>query len=106
MSLSGLTQRRATARDLCIFESPTLWRYHPYLPVVRPLPGGEERECGVLYDARGVSGTYGYACTVFLANLHDPAVCGQLLEAVVDVLRPGVTPFSPIHSSEPGKECR
>jgi hypothetical protein len=56
------------ARDLVVIANPRLWRTWPFLPVVRAPPGGE-KELGVLYDARHVSGQYGYSATVFLANL-------------------------------------
>lgn len=57
-------------RDLIFFRHPKLWPLWPFLPVSRPGPeGGDEKELGVLYDALGVSGTYGYSATVFLANL-------------------------------------
>jgi hypothetical protein len=60
--------RRATARDLLFFTTPRLWRWYPFLPVVRWAGPGTARQCGVLYDARGVSGTYGYGSAVFLVN--------------------------------------
>jgi hypothetical protein len=62
-------QRQATTRDFAFFQNPRLWKQYPFLPLVRR--GGEpaELQTGVLYDARGVSGTYGYTCTVFLKNI-------------------------------------
>ena len=73
-------RRRATAGDLRYFAEPALWPHYPYLPVVRAAPGSSERECGVLYDAFGVSGTCGYRCTVFLVNLFIlPATEPRLL---------------------------
>jgi hypothetical protein len=62
-------QRLATARDLSFFCDPSLWPQHPFLPVVRRPVGQQEPECGVLYDARGASGRYGYSATVCLTNL-------------------------------------
>jgi hypothetical protein len=64
-------RRRATARDFLFFKTPTLWPFRPFLPVTRRADGGAEDECGLLYDAVGVSGTYGYACTVFLGNFFE-----------------------------------
>lgn len=65
------SRRREAARlrDLIYFRSPRLWRTWPFLPVVRPAPDGNGQQCGVLYDARGMSGTYGYSATIFIANL-------------------------------------
>jgi hypothetical protein len=48
------------ARDLLLFRSPQLWNHWPFLPVVRPSPDGPGRQCGVVYDARGASGRFGY----------------------------------------------
>jgi hypothetical protein len=55
-------------RNLFFMRDPRLWEVWPFLPVMRRRPGVEE-ECGVLYDAKGKSGTLGYSCTVFLENL-------------------------------------
>jgi hypothetical protein len=54
-------------RNLTFFRDPQLWPQWPFLPVMRRRPGVEE-EYGVLYDACGSSGKFGYACTIFLAN--------------------------------------
>ena len=51
-------------------RNPQLWSKWPFLPVIRPSPDGGETELGVLYDARAVSGTYGYSATVFKVNLY------------------------------------
>jgi len=61
--------RRATARDMHLFMNPGLWPQYLWLPVTRQPIDSTERQLGVLYDARGLSGIYGYACTVFLTNL-------------------------------------
>jgi hypothetical protein len=61
--------RRATARDLYFFANPQLWACQSFLPVTRQATDSPERQLGLLYDARGVSGTYGFGCTVFLTNL-------------------------------------
>ena len=60
--------RKAGPRDLFFVTHPEHWPAWPYLPVVRRRPGAEE-ECGLLYDARGVSGRLGYSATVFVCNL-------------------------------------
>jgi hypothetical protein len=65
---SGIALARARARELLYLQNPRLWAWYPFLPVVRQQPDGA-RQCGVLYDARGMSGKYGFACTVFLVNL-------------------------------------
>ena len=63
-------RRRAGPRDLLYFARPDLWPCRPFLPVVRhPVDGPQE--LGVLYDAVGASGTYGFSATVFLTNLFD-----------------------------------
>ncbi len=38
-------------------------------PMVRRAPDGSIRQLGVVYDARGHRGRYGYSATVFLTNL-------------------------------------
>jgi hypothetical protein len=63
--------RQATARDLLFFHTPALWPQRPFLPLVRRSKDGGEQELGLLFDARGMSGTYGYSATVFLANLLE-----------------------------------
>jgi len=50
-------------------QNPQLWSKWPFLPLIRPSPTGEEPQLGVLYEAREVSGTYGFSATVFLVNL-------------------------------------
>ena len=61
--------RRATGRDMHFFQNPQLWPCRPFLPLTRQSVKNGLPELGVLYDARGTSGTYGHACTVFLTNL-------------------------------------
>jgi hypothetical protein len=56
--------------DLVVMRNPQLWSKWPFLPVVRPASNGGEMELGILYDARQVSGTYGFSATVFLVNLY------------------------------------
>ena len=63
--------RLATARDMHYFQNPQLWGCYPFLPVTRQAIGDPEKELGVLYDARGVDGTYGFSSTVFLTNLFS-----------------------------------
>ena len=71
MNATEPTSRRATAKDLLYFQNPRLWPQYPFLPVRRHPPGNNECQLGLLYDARGVSGTYGLSATVFLVNLFD-----------------------------------
>jgi len=80
MNPPALYQRRATARDLHYFAHPELWPHRPFLPVIRQALGDSARQCGLLYDARGVSGLYGFGCTVFLCNLFAlPATEAEFL---------------------------
>jgi hypothetical protein len=67
--MSSLTPALRRLRDLVLVRSPTLWRYWPFLPVLRPHPSGEAQELGVLYDARRASGRYGFSATVWVTNL-------------------------------------
>jgi hypothetical protein len=68
------------ARDLFMFAHPELWPLYPFLPLRRDREAGQDFELGLLYDAVGVSGTYGYRCTVFLTNLLDlPATEPEIL---------------------------
>ena len=69
MSAAKRYQRQATAKDLHYFQNPSLWPLYPFLPLIRRPVDQEEIEYGVLYDARGTSGKYGYSTTVFLANV-------------------------------------
>jgi hypothetical protein len=55
--------------DLMVMRDPQLWSKWPFLPVIRPSRDGGEAQLGILYDARQVSGTYGFSATVFLVNL-------------------------------------
>lgn len=69
MTSLPLAQQRLRDRNLLFLTTPMLWPTWPFLPLVRRLPGQDEPECGVLYDARGASGTYGYSASVFRANV-------------------------------------
>ena len=69
MATSPAAGRRATARDLHYFAHPRLWPLYPFLPLTRRVGDSGDRQCGLMYDARGVSGRYGYGSTVFLVNL-------------------------------------
>src|SRR4051812_1553779 len=55
-------------RDLLFLARPRLWVAWPFLPSVRRRADGS-KQLGVMYDARGVSDTFGYSATVFLTNL-------------------------------------
>jgi hypothetical protein len=68
-------------RDLLFFTTPALWPRWPFLPLVRRRASQpDDPELGVLYDAAGSSGTYGYSSTVFLANVFClPAAEARLL---------------------------
>ncbi len=55
-------------RDLTVMARPRLWATWPFLPLVRCREDGN-KQLGVMYDARGVSGTYGFSATVLLTNL-------------------------------------
>ena len=68
MSDANTQPRKAGPRDLYFFTHPEHWPAWPYLPLMRRRPGAEE-ECGLLYDAKGVSGRPGYSATVWLCNL-------------------------------------
>lgn len=70
MAPATLHQRPATARDVLLFASPGWWPSYPVLPVIREVPGLDEPQFGILYDACTMSGIYGYSSTVFLL---DPA---------------------------------
>src|SRR5262249_38508458 len=63
--------RRATPRDFTFFRHPFLWPLRPFLPVVRRPADDPEPELGVMSDARGVSGLFGYSATVFLGNMFE-----------------------------------
>jgi hypothetical protein len=63
-------RRHATARDLYYFGHPDFWPLRPFLPV-RRARDAEPDQLGLLYDARGASGTYGHNCTVFLVNIFE-----------------------------------
>jgi hypothetical protein len=73
-------RRRATARDFRFFADPRLWPVYPFLPLTRRTDDNADFECGLLYDAYGVSGTTGFRSTVFLNNLFTlPPTEAQLL---------------------------
>ena len=69
MSETNPPPRPVRQRDLIVMRDPRLWSQWPFLPVIRPSPDGGETELGVLYDARTVSGTYGFSAIVFKVNL-------------------------------------
>ena len=69
MSAHADAPRPVRQRDLLVMRNPQLWSKWPFLPVIRPSKNGEDPELGVLYDARAVSGTYGFSATVFKVNL-------------------------------------
>lgn len=59
------TDRQRRANDMLMFMNPCLWPYYPFLAVRRQTDHYGSVERGVLYDARGFTGTYGHSCTVF-----------------------------------------
>src|SRR4051812_34303656 len=60
--------RACRVRSLALMAAPRLWPTYPFLPVRRA--GGDGLlELGVLYEARGLTGRWGYSSTVFRANL-------------------------------------
>jgi hypothetical protein len=66
-------------RNLIFMARPRLWVNWPFLPLVRRCDNGS-RQLGVMYDARGVSGIYGFSATVLLSNLFTlPRTEAQLL---------------------------
>jgi hypothetical protein len=65
---TDMQPRPSSARDLLFFLTPQLWTTWPFLPVVRRRPG-QERECGLLYDAVKHAGRMGFSATVFLCNI-------------------------------------
>ena len=62
------TASRDWLRHLLFLTNPSLWPVYPFLPVVR---NGKhpEQECGLMFDAKGLHGLFGYSSTVFLVNL-------------------------------------
>jgi hypothetical protein len=68
MSIARFFPRRATMRDVVFLSTPSAWPQYPYLPVIRRSARGDCQQLGIVYDAVGVSGLYGYSATVFLAN--------------------------------------
>ena len=70
MPLPDLAARRERARHLLYFATPRLWPAYPFLPVVHRA-GPADGICGLLFDAKGLYGLFGYSATVFLANLFS-----------------------------------
>lgn len=54
--------------NLLYMSRPSLWPHWPFLPLIRQKPGGE-KECGLLYDAFGLSGRTGFSASVLKCNL-------------------------------------
>src|SRR4051812_45687713 len=79
MTLPTLAERRAPLRHLLYFREPRLWRIWPFLPL-NPKTA-EQLDLGVLYDARRMSGVYGYSATVFQANFF----CLPAPDALLDL---------------------
>lgn len=71
MPIARYFPRRATMRDLIVLSTPSSWSLYPFLPVIRRAAVGDVQQLGVLYDAVGVSGRYGFTATVFLTNIFD-----------------------------------
>jgi hypothetical protein len=63
-------KRRAGPHDLFYFASPQHWPAWPFLPLVREHPD-ERQQLGVMYDAKGAEGKYGFGSTVFLGNYFE-----------------------------------
>ena len=95
MSIARYFPRRATMRDLIFLSTPSLWSLHPFLPVIRRGAAGDSQQLGVVYDAVGASGLYGYSATVFLVNfffipkteselLAGPKIIYDTLDELVD----------------------
>ena len=81
MAATKRFQRCAGPRDMLYFRTPSLWPQYPYLPVVRRPYGQTDEELGLLYDARGVSGKFGYSSTVFLVNMFEiPSTEAEFLD--------------------------
>jgi hypothetical protein len=81
MPIARFFPRRATMRDLAFLSTPSLWSLHPFLPVIRRSAVGDCQQLGVVYDAVGVSGRYGYSATVFLTNIFTlPKTEAELFE--------------------------
>src|SRR5687768_9523507 len=70
MPLPTLTARRERARHLLVLSTPSIWPAYPFLPVARAA-GPADGACGLLLDAKGLFGLYGYSAAVFLTNLFD-----------------------------------
>jgi hypothetical protein len=84
MSPPMLDERRDRLRQLSFFREPRLWPRWPFLPVVRRADG--VLQFGLMFDARGASGAYGYSATVFRTNLFVlPATAADLLALLKEV---------------------
>jgi hypothetical protein len=68
---ASTTSRRTRFAQVLLFANPELWPTRPFLALTRRHPDTNEIEYGVLYDARGASGLYGYSSTVFSTNLFQ-----------------------------------
>ena len=55
-------------RTLLFLTHPRLWKFWPFLPLVRRKPGSEE-EVGLVYDALHAIHQPGHSCTVYKCNL-------------------------------------
>ena|ERR1017187_5151775 len=80
MPIAKFFPPRATMRDLTFLSTPSLWTLYPFLPVVRRSARDDREQLGVVYDAVGASGLYGYSATVFLSNFFTlPKTEAELL---------------------------
>jgi hypothetical protein len=59
--------REERQRNLLYLSTPRLWPVYPFLPVIR---SACEFMFGLLCDAKGVYGLYGFSSTVFLTNMY------------------------------------
>jgi hypothetical protein len=95
MPIARFFPRRATMRDMIFLSTPSLWSLHPFLPVIRRSANGNCQQLGVVYDAVGASGVYGYSATGFLINffcipsseadlLARPKIIYDTLDELVD----------------------
>ena len=70
MTRMTLDLRHVRQRNLLFLTTPHLWPVYPFLPVIRRLKPSE-LECGLLYDAKGLHGLFGFSSTVFATNLFS-----------------------------------